>query len=95
MFENISYRFRNRNSKKNLKAKLERLDKAFQELRKETLGNNSIGWVTLSFSSATTGNSHKQTPDDSLQGQINELREYLGVEYSDSKLVPKPKEDNK
>lgn len=94
MFENISYKFQNRNSKKNLKAQLKELEERLHGLRKETLGENSMGWITFSTYS-TTGNSHKQRPDESLQGQINALREYLGVEYSDSKLVSKPKEEEK
>lgn len=91
MFDNIIYKYKNRNSKKNLKQKLEKIEKQFQELRKETLGTNSMGWVT--FSTYTIGgNSHKKQADDSLQGQLNELRDYLGIEYQESKLVPKPKD---
>lgn len=65
MFENISYKFKNRNSKKNLKEKLKKLEETIHELRKETLGNNSMGWFTFGTYSVG-GNSHKQESDDSL-----------------------------
>lgn len=98
MFDNLVYKFRNRNSKKNLKKQVEQLSKdlneKFNDLRKETLGNNSMGWITFSTYSFD-GSSSKRKSDDSLRGQINDLRDYLGIDYSDSQLAPKPKEEKK
>jgi hypothetical protein len=94
MLSDLIYKFQNRNSKKNLKEQIKKLDERFQELRKETLGNNSLGWITLS-TYTIGGSSTTRKTDDSLQGQLNDIREYLGLDYSESKLAPKPKEEKK
>lgn len=87
MFDNLMYKFSNRNSKKNLKKQVEGLKKELRELSSDTLGPNRNGYWTLSFG--------KQERDESLQTQINELRDYLGIAYTQEKLAPKPKEESK
>ena len=89
MFDTLRYKFRNRNSKKNLLKKVKELEDRFSKLRKETLGNNSMGWVTFS----AYGTKPKKYTDDSLQGQINDLRTFLDISYTEETLAPNPKED--
>lgn len=83
MFENVTYKFQNRNSKKNLKKQVEKLNKALDDLRHETIGYNRNGWINF-------GHTEKDT---SLYQKYEDICEYLGIDYSEKKLVPKPKED--
>jgi hypothetical protein len=94
MIDNLVYKFQNRNSKKNLKKEIKRLEEQILDLRKETIGNNRNGWITFSTYSIGGSNTKKQS-DDSLYGQLNDIREFLGIDYEESKLAPKPKEENK
>ena len=88
MFDNLMYKFSNRNSKKNLKAKVEKLSKELDKLAEDTLGRNRYGYITFSLNG-------KLPKDESLQTQITELRDYLGIAYTEEKLAPKPKEEKK
>lgn len=84
MFGNLIYKFKTRNSNKRLKANLKRLDERVDELQREVSGNRGIIYLGM-------------TPpeDNSLLTKINNIHEYLGVEYSERKLAPKPKEEEK
>lgn len=86
MLDNIKYWNKNRNSKKNLLEKLNRLSKELNELTDETLGRNRSGYYAFSIGA-------KLPKDESLQTQIKELRDYLGIAYTEEKLAPKPKEE--
>lgn len=81
MLDTLVYKFKNRNSKKNLKKEIERLDKRIKDLRMDALGNT--GWIYFG---------DNPPKDESLRKQINDIRAYLDIAYSDSKLEVKPKE---
>lgn len=85
MLDNLTYKFKNRNSKKNLKKEIEKLREQIIDLRHETIGKNRNGWITFT----TLGS--KPEEDDSLYQKVIDLQEYLGIEYSESKLAIKPK----
>lgn len=83
MIDGLTYKFKNRNSKKNLKKDIQKLREQLTDLRHETIGQNRNGWITFGYS----------TPKhDSLNKKIDDLHDYLGIDYAESKLAPKPKE---
>ncbi len=83
MLENISYRFKNRNSKKNLKLAIKKLNEDLVTLRHETIGQNRNGWITWGFEAPKY---------PSVNDRIDDILDYLGVDYTEKKLAPKPKE---
>lgn len=85
MFEELKYRFRSRNSNKNIKSELKKLQEQLSYLHKETIGHNRGGWVAFDVYGS------KPEKDDSLYQKIEDLFDYLGIDYSETKLVLKPK----
>ena len=84
MFAELKYKYQNRNSKKNLKIRIDNLQETVNQLRRDTLGSRS-GFITWG------ANNVKPQPDNSLDGRINDITRYLGIEYEGVKLTPKPK----
>jgi radical SAM superfamily enzyme YgiQ (UPF0313 family) len=86
MLDNLRYSFQHRNSKKNLMKKVKELKEDLRELERKTVGLSE--WV-ISFGVADTDKTK------SLKEELIELREYLGIDYAEKKLIPKPKEEKK
>ena len=84
MLDNISYKFKHRNSKKNLKKDIRELQKQLADLRHETIGQNKNGWITFGY---------EPPKYKSLNRKIDDLYDYLNVDYVESKLAPKAKEE--
>lgn len=82
MFDTIRYNFKNRNSKKNLQKRYKELGERLQDLRNETIGYNRNGWIHFG----------EKVNDDSLYKQLEDIREYLGIDYNSKSLAPKKKE---
>lgn len=88
MFRNLKYHFENRTTKKSLKKDIKDLEKEVSKLYKE-MGRGREGWITFGVFGTPL------EKDESLQAQLNELRDYLGIDYAEKKLGPKPKEEKK